>query len=70
MPGVTVKGVNQWESGALPAFLKRSRKLNGPEWVDPVKLAKHTKPTPCDENWVFCSTAAGPPGPRWGPLHH
>ncbi|CAD7671397.1 unnamed protein product [Nyctereutes procyonoides] len=35
---------------ALAAFLKKSRKLKVPEWVDLVKLAKHKELAPYDEN--------------------
>ena len=58
MPQVTVKDVNQQEFvRALAAFLKTSRKLKVPEWVDTVKLAKHKELAPYDENWFY--TQAG-----------
>uniref|UniRef100_A0A8C0WGL0 Uncharacterized protein n=1 Tax=Castor canadensis TaxID=51338 RepID=A0A8C0WGL0_CASCN len=51
MPRVTVKDVHQQEFvRALAFFLKKSRKLKVPEWVDTVKLAKHKEPAPYDEN--------------------
>ncbi|KAM7330110.1 hypothetical protein ACRRTK_011723 [Alexandromys fortis] len=47
MPGVTVKDVNQQPFvRALAAFLKKSRKLKVPEWMDTVKLAKHKELAP------------------------
>jgi hypothetical protein len=76
MPRVTVKDVHQQEFvRALAFFLKKSRKLKVPEWVDTVKLAKHKEPAPYDENASafhassFHSTAPVPPGRRWGWLH-
>ncbi|KAJ8776314.1 hypothetical protein J1605_015612 [Eschrichtius robustus] len=47
MLGVTVKDVNQREFvRALAVFLKKSRNLKVPEWVDTVKTAKHKELTP------------------------
>uniref|UniRef100_A0A2K5IWH7 40S ribosomal protein S19 n=1 Tax=Colobus angolensis palliatus TaxID=336983 RepID=A0A2K5IWH7_COLAP len=58
MPGVTVKDVNQQEFVRAPAtFLKKSRKLKVPEWVDTIKLAKHKELAAYDENWFY--TLAG-----------
>lgn len=54
MPGVPVKGVDQQESvRAVAAFLKMSRKLKVPEWVDIVRLAKQKELAPCDENRFY-----------------
>uniref|UniRef100_A0A8C6YE67 Small ribosomal subunit protein eS19 n=1 Tax=Naja naja TaxID=35670 RepID=A0A8C6YE67_NAJNA len=54
MPGVTVKDVNQQEFlWAHVAFLKKAGKLQVPEWVDIVKLAKHKELAPYDENWFY-----------------
>ncbi|XP_031197760.1 40S ribosomal protein S19-like isoform X1 [Mastomys coucha] len=59
MPGVTVKDVIQQEFvRALAAFLKKFRKLNVPEWVDTVKLAKHKKLTSYNENWFYTRAAS------------
>ncbi|XP_050002393.1 40S ribosomal protein S19-like [Alexandromys fortis] len=59
MPGVTVKDVNQQEFvRALAAFLKKSRNLKVPEWVDTVKLAKHKELAPYDDNWFYTRAAS------------
>ncbi|KAL4680186.1 hypothetical protein H8957_017490, partial [Semnopithecus entellus] len=59
MPGVTVKDVNQQEFiRALATFLKKSRKLKVPEWVDTIKLAKHKELAPHDENWFYTRAAS------------
>lgn len=59
MPGVSVKDINQQEFvRALAAFLKKSRKLRVPEWVDTVKLARHTELAPYDENWLYIQAAS------------
>ncbi|ELW70124.1 40S ribosomal protein S19 [Tupaia chinensis] len=75
MPGVTVKDMNQQEFvRALAAFLKKSRKLKVPEWVDTVKLARHKELALYDEKVLhtscFHSTAPVPPGWSWGWLHN
>ncbi|KAK2112430.1 40S ribosomal protein S19 [Saguinus oedipus] len=60
MPGIPVKDVNQQEFvGALAAFLKKSRKLKVPEWVDTIKLAKHRELAPCDKNWFYIHFSRG-----------
>ncbi|KAH0520028.1 40S ribosomal protein S19 [Microtus ochrogaster] len=59
MPGVSIKDVNQQEFvRALAAFLKKSRKLKVPEWVDTVELAKHKELAPYDENWFYTRAAS------------
>ncbi|ELV09775.1 40S ribosomal protein S19 [Tupaia chinensis] len=62
MPGVTVKDVNQQEFvRTLATFLKTSRKLKVPEWVETVKLAKHKELAPYDENWFYTRAASTAP---------
>lgn len=59
MPEVSVKDVNQQELvRALAAFLRKSRKLRVPEWVDTVKLARHTELAPYNENWFYIQAAS------------
>ena len=59
MPEVTVKDINQQELiRVLAAFLKKSRKLKVPKWVDTVKLAKHKELAPYDENWFYMRAAS------------
>uniref|UniRef100_A0A8C0HUL0 Ribosomal protein S19 n=1 Tax=Balaenoptera musculus TaxID=9771 RepID=A0A8C0HUL0_BALMU len=59
MLGVTVKDVNQREFiRALAVFLKKSRKLKVPEWVDTVKPAKHKELTPYGKNWFYTRAAS------------
>ncbi|ELW56310.1 40S ribosomal protein S19 [Tupaia chinensis] len=59
MPGVTVKDVNQQQFiRALAAFLRKSGKLNVPEWVGTVKLATHKELAPYDENWFYTQVAS------------
>ncbi|XP_043856548.1 40S ribosomal protein S19-like [Dromiciops gliroides] len=59
MSGVTMKDMNQQEFiWVLAAFLKKSRKLKVPEWVDTVKLAKHKDLAPYDKNWFYIPAAS------------
>ncbi|XP_031237567.1 40S ribosomal protein S19-like isoform X2 [Mastomys coucha] len=77
MPEVTVKGVNQQFFITLAAFLKKSRKLKVPQWVDTVKLAKYKEFALYNEDWFYTGAAStslhlyllggAGVGPSWGP---
>ncbi|XP_031237566.1 40S ribosomal protein S19-like isoform X1 [Mastomys coucha] len=58
MPEVTVKGVNQQFFITLAAFLKKSRKLKVPQWVDTVKLAKYKEFALYNEDWFYTGAAS------------
>ncbi|XP_030885799.1 LOW QUALITY PROTEIN: 40S ribosomal protein S19-like [Leptonychotes weddellii] len=68
MRGVSVEDVKPRELvRAVAAFLRKSGKLEVPEWVGTVKLAKHKGIARCDENWFYARAASrAPHGDLWG----
>lgn len=59
MPGVTVRDVEAADFiKAYAAFLKRSGRLETPQWLDTVKTGTHKELPPSDPDWFYVRAAS------------